>query len=75
MFLRLIFNDQFFFSLNNCVFIAADCQEPWVRPGSSVACYASGGEKGMKWNDAVKVKYGRNDVMSKKAKKIFLKSE
>ena len=41
--------------IHSFVFITADCQEPWVRPGSSVACYASGGEKGMNWNDAVKV--------------------
>ena len=55
------------------VFIAADCQEPWVRPGSSVACYASGGEKGMKWNDAAKVEYSTKDVISNKTKLLFVK--
>ena len=60
--------------MNKYVFIAADCQEPWVRPGSSVACYASGGEKGMKWNDAVKVKFSTKNVKErKKQKMIFVK--
>jgi len=31
----------------------ADCQGPWIRPGSSVACYTTmHGNNGMKFNDA-----------------------
>jgi len=48
-----VFGDPLFGTVKECRCTPADCKEPWVRPGSSVACYASGGDKGMKFDDAV----------------------
>ena len=49
IYIDLISNIEFVF------FYLADCQEPWVRPGSSVACYTTGQDK-MNFKEAIAVR-------------------
>jgi len=47
-----VFGDPLHGTVKECLCTPADCKEPWVRPGSSVACYASARDKGTTFDDA-----------------------